>query len=84
MTYHLRRLRLHGMIERIPGSHRYRLTNLRLRTGRIFTRTYSRILRPGMATTLPSLSAPNPKLRRCFDKLDQELKSWVEEAKLAA
>jgi len=30
------------------------------------------------------ISAPNPKLRHCFDKLDQELKSWVEEAKLAA
>jgi hypothetical protein len=62
--------------------HRYRLTNLGLRTGWFFTRTYSRILRPGMATILPSLSAPNTKLRRCFDKLDQELKSWVEEPKL--
>lgn len=29
MTYHLRRLRLHGMIERIPKSHRYRLTRSR-------------------------------------------------------
>jgi hypothetical protein len=84
MTYHLRRLRLHGMIERIPNSHRYRLTNLGLRTGWFFTRTYSRILRPGMATILPSLSAPNAKLRSCFDKLDQELKSLLEEAKLAA
>ncbi len=27
MTYHLRRLRLHGMIERIPDSHRYRLAD---------------------------------------------------------
>ena len=26
MTYHLRRLRLHGLIERIPGTHRYRVT----------------------------------------------------------
>ena len=27
MTYHLRRLRLHGLIERIPGTHRYRVTD---------------------------------------------------------
>lgn len=26
MTYHLRRLRLHGLIERLPRSHRYRVT----------------------------------------------------------
>jgi hypothetical protein len=84
MTYHLRRLRLHAMIERIPKSHRYRVTDLGLRTAWFFTRTYSRILRPGLGTILPELSQSNGPLRRCFDKLDQEVKSWVEEAKLAA
>ena len=84
MTYQLRRLRLHGMIERIPQSHRYRLTDLGLRTAWFFTRTYSRILRPGLGRILPQLSTPNGPLRRCFDKLDQEVKSWVEQAKLAA
>ena len=84
MTYQLRRLRLHAMIERIPKSHRYRVTDLGLRTAWFFTRTYSRILRPGLGTILPELSQSNGPLRRCFDKLDQEVKSWVEEAKLAA
>jgi hypothetical protein len=84
MTYHLRRLRLHGMIERIPKSHRYRLTDLGLRTGWFFTRTYSRILRPGLGRILPELSAPNGSLRRCFDKLDEQVHSWVAEAKLTA
>jgi hypothetical protein len=84
MTYHLRRLRLHGMIERIPNTHRYRLTDLGLRTAWFFTRTYSRILRSGLGRILPELSAPNGPLRRCFDKLDQEVKSWVAEAQLAA
>ena len=65
MTYHLRRLRLHGMIERLPNSHRYRLTDLGLRTAWFFTRTYSRILRPGLGRILPELSAPNGALRRC-------------------
>jgi hypothetical protein len=27
MTYDLRRLRLHGLIERVPDSHRYRITD---------------------------------------------------------
>jgi hypothetical protein len=30
------------------------------------------------------LSTPNASLRRCFDKLDQAVKAWVEGAKLAA
>ena len=84
MTYQLRRLRLHAMIERIPKSHRYRVTDLGLRTAWFFARTYSRILRPGLGRILPELSQSNGPLRRCFDKLDQEVKSWVEEAKLAA
>lgn len=31
MTYDLRRLRLHGLIERIPGSHRYPVTDFGLK-----------------------------------------------------
>lgn len=38
MTYDLRRLRLHGLIERIPGQHRYRLTDVGLRTALFFIR----------------------------------------------
>jgi hypothetical protein len=67
MTYHLRRLRLHGMIERIPNSNRYRLTDLGLRCGWFFTRTYSRILRPGLgentASTVHSQLNPASLLR---------------------
>src|SRR4029450_10415900 len=35
MTYHLRRLRLHGIIERIPAAHRYRVTRRGGRAGRV-------------------------------------------------
>ena len=84
MTYQLRRPRLHGMIERIPQTHRYRLTCLGLRTAWFFSRTYARILRPGLGAVLPKLSAPNTNLRRCFDKIDRELHAWTEKAKLAA
>ena len=53
MTYHLRRLRLHGLIERIPETHRYQVTRLGWRTALFCTRTYNRILRPGLAQILP-------------------------------
>ena len=49
MSYELRRLRLHGLIERLPKTHRYRLTDEGLRTALFYTRVYSRILRPVMA-----------------------------------
>jgi hypothetical protein len=49
MTYHLRRLRLHGLIERLPKSHRYRPTDKGWRTILFCTRCYNRILRPGFA-----------------------------------
>ena len=54
-----------------PQESRYRLTDLGLRTGWFFARTYSRILRPGLGRILPELSAPNNPLHRWFDKLDR-------------
>jgi hypothetical protein len=51
MSYDLRRLRLHGLIERIPKTHRYRLTSFGLRTALLFTRVYARALRPVWRTS---------------------------------
>jgi hypothetical protein len=84
MTYQLRRLRLHGIIERIPQSHRYRLTDFGLRTALFCTRTYARILRPGFAQALPEIPCANTSLRRCFNKLQQEIHLCVDAARLAA
>jgi len=84
MTYQLRRLRLHGLIERIPKSHRYRLTSFGFRVAVFCTRAYARILRPGLGLALPSTSSLPCPLRRTFDKLEKEIASWVEQAKLAA
>jgi hypothetical protein len=53
MTYHLRRLRLHGLIERMPGTHRYRVTTQGGRAALFCTRTYNRLLRPGLAQIIP-------------------------------
>jgi hypothetical protein len=47
VSYELRRLRLHGLIERIEGTHRYHLTAQGLRTVLFYQRTYARVIRPG-------------------------------------
>jgi hypothetical protein len=83
ITYQLRRLRLHGLIERVPGSFRYRVTQLGLRVALFFTRTYNRILRPALALALPGLRAIDAPLKRAFDKIDTEVNAWIEQAQLA-
>src|SRR5262245_57015459 len=52
MTYQLRRLRLHGLIVRQAGTHRYGVTDQGLRVALFFTRSYTRVLRPGLSEVL--------------------------------
>jgi hypothetical protein len=84
MSYQLWRLRLHGLIERIPKTHRYRLTSSEFRVAIFCTRTYARILRPAFGLILPAMSSFPSSLRRTFAKLEQEIHSSVDKAKLAA
>jgi len=49
MTYDLRRLRLHGLIERVPHTHRYRVTDAGLHTAMFLTRVHDRLLPTGLA-----------------------------------
>src|SRR5262245_6432280 len=84
MTYHLRRLRLHGMIERIPATHRYRVTRQGGRAALFCTRSYNRLLRPGLAQVVPEEALDNSDLRRGFDDLDAKIEKWMDEQKLVA
>lgn len=84
MTYHLRRLRLHGLIVRIDGTHAYRVTQHGIRVAFFCNRTYNRILRPGMAFVMPNAPDANPTLARHFQRLDVAIDQWVDRAKLAA
>ena len=84
ITYQLRRLRLHGLIERLPNSFRYRVTQFGLRAALFFSRAYNRLLRPGLAAALPGLCACNPTLKPAFDKIDDQITAWIKQAKLAA
>jgi hypothetical protein len=71
------------LIERVPNSFRYRVTEFGLRVALFFTRTYNRILRPGLAVALPGLSAIDAPLKRALDKLDTQVNAWIEQAQLA-
>src|SRR5881628_1166858 len=84
LTYQLRRLRLHGFISRIDGTHRYHVTTRGLRSALFFTRVYARVLRPGLAHVLPRAPAPTSALRHAFDGLEAAMDRWCLDAKLAA
>jgi hypothetical protein len=60
-------LRLHGLVERIPKSHRYCVTELGLRAGVFFSRAYARIFRPGLAIVTPHEAHDDCHLRHGFD-----------------
>jgi hypothetical protein len=84
MSYHLRRLRLHGMIERIPRTHRYRVTRQGARTALFSTRIYNRLLRPGLAQIIPREALDVSELRRSFDELDHQVNRWINRQKVPA
>ena len=85
MTYDLRRLRLHGMIERIPHSHRYQLTPEGLRVALFFSRTYTRLLRPKLAEVIPKIAPPTATpLRVAFDRLNAAIDTCCLEERLVA
>jgi len=84
MTYHLRRLRLHGLIARLPKSHRYRVTDAGWRTILFCTRTYNRLLRPGLAEIMPQDVMPDTTLRRRFDALTAAIEQRLEKNGMAA
>jgi hypothetical protein len=84
LTYQLRRLRLHGLIARLPGTHRYRVTEHGLRMALFLTRAHARLFRPGRARVLPEAVRDSGHLRRAFDQLEQAMDHWCAEAKVAA
>jgi len=84
LTYQLRRLRLHRLIERIPRSHRYRLTDFGLRAALFLSRLYARTIRPGLSLTDPQALPSGHGLQRAFKNLDQQIHTFCQEQKLAA
>jgi hypothetical protein len=84
ITYQLRRLRLHGLIERLPGSFQYRVTEFGFRAALFLTRVYNRLLRPGIAAAVPGLRAVDAPLKRAFDNLNAQVNTWINQAQFSA
>lgn len=58
-SYDLRRLRLKGLIERIPHTHTYQLTEWGTKAAIFLTKLYERLFRPGLSASLPLPSYPS-------------------------
>jgi hypothetical protein len=82
MTYHLRRLRLHGLIDRQPNTHRYQVTEFGWRVAWFFTLAYARVIRPGLAHIVPEAAPMDHALRRQFDQLEAAMDDWIAQANL--
>lgn len=81
MSYDLRRLRLKGIIWRIPNSYRYQLTTYGRKVALLFSKLASRIFRPVLAALDPTQPIPLP-LTAALDQLEQALAELVNHAYL--
>jgi hypothetical protein len=83
LSYDLRRLRHHGLIERAPGTHRYTVTDHGLHLALFLTRAHTRLLRPGLSDILDPAPLPTP-IRRHLDRLTTAIDQQARKQKLAA
>ncbi len=82
ITYDLRRLRARHLIERIPRTHRYRVTSTGLHTAMILTRIHDRVL-PAALAELATTSQPS-KLRTAATAYQAAIDDIIRDAGLAA
>src|SRR6266704_51203 len=75
ITYDLRRLRLHGLIERIPGTFRYQVTDTGMRTAQFLTRVHDRLLRTGLA----EITDPSPPASTALRAADRAYQAAIDD-----
>ncbi len=81
MSYDLRRLRLHGLIERHAGTNSYTLTPEGIRVAVFYTKLHARLLRPLLEADKP----PAPiELRRALATIEHFIGDYVTNARLGA
>jgi hypothetical protein len=73
ITYDLRRLRIHGLIQRIPGTFRYQVTAAGIGQARFLTRLTQRLLIPGLAELTDPGPSPLRTAARAYDAAIDEL-----------
>jgi hypothetical protein len=79
MTYDLRRLRLHGLISRIPHTNTYVVTSEGLRVAIFYTKLRDRLLRPLLVANEPPASV---ELRRALAIVHRAVDDYVANARL--
>ena len=79
MTYDLRRLRLNGLIRRLPHTNRYVLTADGLRIAVFYTKIYNRLLVPLTAANQPQ--AP-PELRAALATITRHVDDYANRARM--
>ena len=82
LTYQLRRLRLHGLIERMPQSQRYQVTERGLAVALWFTRCHARLFRPALGDLLGTALSNSSPLRHALDQFQVALDRHVDGAHL--
>ncbi len=79
MTYDLRRLRLKGLVRRVPHSNRYVLTPDGVRWAVFYTKLHNRLLGP----LLDADKAPAPiELRQALRVIDKSVDSYIDAARI--
>src|SRR6266566_1036266 len=82
MTYDLRRLRLKGLLLRLPHSQRYVLTPLGRRVALFMSKSFARLVRPVLQRLDPALpDHPSDPLRRAWRACEQALDCAITEAR---
>jgi hypothetical protein len=79
ISYDLRRLRLHGLIERLPKTQRYRLTTFGLKTALFYSRAYQRLLRRGLSELHDPRNSASSTLALNFAKFQATLDAYIAE-----
>lgn len=84
MTYDLRRLRLHGLIERIPHTHRYEVTQQGIKVCLFFTKVHTRVFRSGLAQIADGLpEGASRQIASSMKNLDKAIDKHFQAAKIA-
>ena len=85
MTYDLRRFRLHGLIERIPHSHCYQVTQKGMKISLFYTKVYGCVLRGGLSQLFDGLDLQGDrKMVAAMRKVETAIEEHIQCAKLAA
>jgi hypothetical protein len=78
-SYDLARLRVNGLVTRVPGKNRYRLTGDGLRFAIFYTKLHDRLLRPLLATDQPPAPAP---VRKALHTIDIHVTETLDRSRL--